>query len=206
MKSLINLIVGGAMIVTFLVFTGMIDKQELLNIFAGEVERGETVSNYVEEDFTEVFDIILGEMEVADTARTSFKRKRGLFACGEAFVINETRATIKYEVQSDSTLFYVDVDKMEYYVDPNLDVTYHEADKESNTYITESNCIKEKDIKLADVEKSKRIAERNFKKQIEKSEKLQDARARFLIIKEQVLDKLIDAGFKEVPPTEPLLN
>ncbi len=206
MKALINLVLGLAFIVTFMVFTGVIDKQELLNVIAGEVEMGETESRYTEEEFTEVFDVILGEMEVTDTSETSFKRKRGLFACGEAFVINETQATIKYEVQSDSTLFYVDVDKMEYYVSPDLAVSYHEADRITNTYIKESNCIKEKDIRLEDVEKSKRIADRNFKKQIEKSEKLKEAKARFLVIKEQVLDKLTEAGFTEVPPEERFLN
>lgn len=201
MKSLINLIGITAIIIIALMYTGMLNKDQLLDLVAGEIEMGETKNNYKEEDFINVFDVILGEMNVADTSKTEFKRTRGL-GCNSAYVVTENEATIKYEVKSSPDLFYVDVENKSYYVSPDLGVSYHEADKRTKTYIEESNCIKEKNIQPQDIERSKGIADRNFKKSIERSEKWKDAQARFIVVKEQLLDKLVDAGFKETPPTE----
>ena len=94
---------------------------------------------------------------------------------------------------------------MEYYVSPDLAVTYHEAEKSTKMDIEESSCIKKKNIKIDDIERSKQIANRNFKKAVEKSDKLIEAKARFEVIRENLLDKLVDAGFKEVPPREEVL-
>lgn len=201
MKSLINLIGITAIIIIALMYTGMLNKDQLLDLVAGEIEMGETKNTYTEEDFINVFDVILGEMNVADTSKTEFKRTRGL-GCNSAYVVTENEATIKYEVKSSPDLFYVDVENKSYYVSPDLGVSYHEADKRTKTYIEESNCIKEKNIQPQDIERSKGIADRNFKKSIERSEKWKDAQARFIVVKEQLLDKLVDAGFKETPPTE----
>lgn len=200
-----TLLVGGAMVIVFMMYTGMLDRDTLLNVFAGEVEMGETEHTYTEEEFVNVFDIIMGEMEVADTSKTEFKRSRGF--CDPAYVITETQSIVKYQVKSSPELFFVDVENKTYYVSPNLGVSYHEADKRTRTLIEESNCIKEKNIKPEDIERSKSIAERNFTKSIERSEKWKNAQARFIVIKEQLLDKLTDAGFTEIEPTtEPVLN
>lgn len=205
MKGLINLIIGGALIIIALIFTGMLDKDQLMDLLAGEIEMGETTTNYKEEDFINVFDVILGEMDVADTSRTEFNRSRGL-GCNSAYVVTETQATVKYEVKSSPDLFYVDVENKTYYVSEDLGVSYHEADRRQRTFVEESNCIKEKNIKPENIERSRGIAERNFKKSIEKSEKWKQAKARFLVVKSELLDKLVDAGFKEVEPTEEFLN
>lgn len=205
MKSIINLIIGAAVVVVLMMFTGMINKDQLLDLFAGEIEMGETKNSYKEEDFINVFDVILGEMDVADTSRTEFKRSRG-FGCESAYVVTETQATVKYEVKSSPDLFYVDVENKTYYVSDDLGVSYHEADTKRRTYVEESNCIKEKNLRPEDIERSKNIAERNFTKSIETSEKWQDAKARFVIVKTQLLDKLVDAGFDEEPPTEEFLD
>jgi hypothetical protein len=206
MRSLMTLIFGGAIVVIFLMFTGMLDKDGLLNILAGEVEMGETEHTYTEEEFVNVFDIIMGEMEVADTSKTEFKRSRG-FGCNAAYVVTETQSIVKYQVKSSPDLFFVDVENKTYYVSPNLGVSYHEADKRTRTFVEESNCIKEKNIRPEDIERSKNLAERNFTKSIDRSEKWKNAQARFVVIKEQLLDKLTDAGFAEVEPiAEPILN
>lgn len=205
MRSIVTLVIVGGIVIMGLMATGMLDKDQLLDIFAGGVEMGETTNKYTEADFINVFDVILGEMEVADTSRTEFKRTRGL-GCNAAYVVTETQSVIKYEVKSSPDLFYVDVENKTYYVSPNLGVTYHEADKRTRTFVEESNCIREKDIKPEDFERSKAIAERNFKKSIDKSKKWQDAKVRFDIIKTELLDKLSDAGFKETPPQEQFLN
>jgi hypothetical protein len=144
-------------------------------------------------------------MKVADTSRTEFKRTRG-FGCYSAYVVTETQATIKYEVKSSPDLFYVDVENKTYFVSDDLNVSYHEADKHTRTYVEESNCIKQKNLRPEDIERSKNIAERNFIKSIENSEKWKDAQARFIVIKTQLLDKLVDAGFNEVEPKEEFLN
>lgn len=206
MRSLITLIIGAALVVILLMFTGMLDRDGLLNLFAGEVEMGETEHSYTEEEFVNVFDIIMGEMEVADTSKTEFKRSRG-FGCNPAYVVTETQSIIKYQVKSSPDLFFVDVENKTYFVSPNLGVSYHEADKRTQTFIEESSCIKEKNIKKEDIERSKQIAERNFTKSIERSEKWRNAQARFILIKEQLLDKLSEAGFREIEPNvEPMLN
>lgn len=205
MRSLMTLIVGGAMVIVFMMYTGMLDRDGLLNVFAGEVEMGETEHSYTEAEFVNVFDIIMGEMEVSDTSKTEFKRSRGM--CDPAYVVTETQSIVKYQVKSSPELFFVDVEKKTYYVSSNLGVSYHEADKRTRTFIEESNCIKEKNIKPEDIERSKNLAERNFTKSIERSEKWKNAQARFVVIKEQLLDKLTDAGFAEVEPeVEPILN
>lgn len=201
MKSLVNLIIFGVIMVVGLMYTGMLNTDQLLDLLAGEIEMGETKNTYTEEDFINVFDVILGEMNVADTSKTEFKRTRGL-GCNSAYVVTETQAVIKYEVKSSPNLFYVDVENKSYYVDPNLGVSYHEADRSTKTRVDESNCIKEKNISQQDIERSKKIANRNFKKSVESSEKWKDAQARFIIVKEQLLDKLVDAGFEEIPPEE----
>lgn len=205
MRAIINLVIGIAIIVVLMIFTGMLNTDQLLDLFAGEIEMGETENSYTEEDFINVFDVILGEMKVADTSRTEFKRTRG-FGCNSAYVVTETQATVKYEVKSSPDLFYVDVENKTYYVSDDLGVSYHEADRRQRTYVEESNCIKEKNLRPEDIERSKNIAERNFTKSIETSEKWQDAKARFVIVKTQLLDKLVDAGFNEVPPTEEFLD
>lgn len=201
MRTIINLIIGGAIIVVLMMFTGMINKDQLLDLFAGEIEMGETKTSYKEEDFINVFDVILGEMNVADTSRTEFKRSRG-FGCESAYVVTETQATVKYEVKSSPDMFYVDVENKTYYVSDDLGVSYHEADRRQRTFVEESNCIKEKNLKPQDIERSKNIAERNFTKSIETSEKWQDAKGRFVIVKTNLLDKLVDAGFAETPLEE----
>lgn len=205
MKAIINLIIGVAIVIVLMIFTGMLNKDQLLDLFAGEIQMGETETSYKEEDFINVFDVILGEMKVADTSRTEFKRTRG-FGCNSAYVVTETQATVKYEVKSSPDLFYVDVENKTYYVSDDLGVSYHEADRRQRTYVEESNCIKEKNLRPEDIERSKNIAERNFIKSIETSEKWQDAKARFVVIKTQLLDKLVDAGFNEKPPTEEFLD
>lgn len=205
MRTIINLVIGIAIVVVLMMFTGMLNKDQLLDLFAGEIEMGETKNSYTEEDFINVFDVILGEMNVADTSRTEFKRTRG-FGCESAYVVTETQATVKYEVKSSPDLFYVDVENKTYYVDDNLGVSYHEADRRQRTYVEESNCIKEKNLRPQDIERSKNIAERNFKKSIETSKKWQDAKARFVVVKEELLDKLVDAGFTEVKPEEEFLD
>jgi hypothetical protein len=205
MKTIINLIVGGAIIIILLIATGMLDKDQLLDIFAGEVFMGDTESRYTEADFINVFDIIMGEMDVSDTSRTTFNRTRGI-GCNNAYVTTITHSTVKYQVQSSPELFYVDVEKKTYYVSPNLGVTYHEADRRTRTTVEESNCIKQKDIKPEDIERAKAIADRNFKKSIENSEKWKNAEARFAVIKTELLDKLSEAGFQEVPPSTEFLN
>ncbi len=205
MKAIINLIIGVAIVIVLMIFTGMLNKDQLLDLFAGEIQMGETETSYKEEDFINVFDVILGEMKVADTSRTEFKRTRG-FGCNSAYVVTETQATVKYEVKSSPDLFYVDVENKTYYVSDDLGVSYHEADRRQRTYVEESNCIKEKNLRPEDIERSKNIAERNFIKSIETSEKWQDAKARFVVVKTQLLDKLVDAGFNEKPPTEEFLD
>jgi hypothetical protein len=205
MKAIINLIIGVAIVIVLMIFTGMLNKDQLLDLFAGEIQMGETETSYKEEDFINVFDVILGEMKVADTSRTEFKRTRG-FGCNSAYVVTETQATVKYEVKSSPDLFYVDVENKTYYVSDDLGVSYHEADRRQRTYVEASNCIKEKNLRPEDIERSKNIAERNFIKSIETSEKWQDAKARFVVVKTQLLDKLVDAGFNEKPPTEEFLD
>ena len=205
MKAIINLIIGVAIVIVLMIFTGMLNKDQLLDLFAGEIEMGETETSYKEEDFINVFDVILGEMKVADTSRTEFKRTRG-FGCNSAYVVTETQATVKYEVKSSPDLFYVDVENKTYYVSDDLGVSYHEADRRQWTYVEDSNCIKEKNLRPEDIERSRNIAERNFIKSIETSEKWQDAKARFVVVKTQLLDKLVDAGFNEKPPTEEFLD
>ena len=205
MKAIINLIIGVAIVIVLMIFTGMLNKDQLLDLYAGEIEMGETETSYKEEDFINVFDVILGEMKVADTSRTEFKRTRG-FGCNSAYVVTETQATVKYEVKSSPDLFYVDVENKTYYVSDDLGVSYHEADRRQWTYVEDSNCIKEKNLRPEDIERSRNIAERNFIKSIETSEKWQDAKARFVVVKTQLLDKLVDAGFNEKPPTEEFLD
>lgn len=201
-----TLVVGAAMVIVFMMYTGMLDRDSLLNVFAGEVEMGETEHAYTEAEFVNVFDIIMGEMEVSDTSKTEFKRARG-FGCNAAYVVTETQSVVKYQVKSSPDMFFVDVENKTYYVSPNLGVSYHEADKRTRTFIEESNCIKEKNIKPEDIDRSKTLAERNFTKSIERSDKWKNAQARFVVIKEQLLDKLTDAGFTEVGPSvEPILN
>ena len=204
-KTIVNLIIGIAIVIILMMFTGVLNKEQLLDLFAGEIKMGETKTTYKEEDFINVFDVILGEMKVADTSRTEFKRTRG-FGCNSAYVVTETQATIKYEVKSSPDLFYVDVENKTYFVSDDLNVSYHEADKHTRTYVEESNCIKQKNLRPEDIERSKNIAERNFIKSIENSEKWKDAQARFIVIKTQLLDKLVDAGFNEVEPKEEFLN
>ena len=139
MRSLVTLVIFGAVVVMGLMATGMLDQNQLLDIFAGEVEMGETTTKYTEADFVNVFDVILGEMDVTDTSRTKFERTRSLGACDAAFVVTETRAIVKYEVKSSPNVFYVDMEKKEYYVSPDLGVSYHEADRRTRTFIEESN-------------------------------------------------------------------
>lgn len=205
-RSLVMLVIFGAVVIMGLMATGMLDQNQLLDIFAGEVEMGETTNKYTEADFINVFDVILGEMEVFDTSRTKFERTRSLGTCDAAFVVTKTQAIVKYEVKSSPDVFYVDMEKKEYYVSPNLGVSYHEANRQNRTSVEESNCIQTQDIKTKDIDRAKNIADRNFKKSIEKSEKWKDANARFILIRRELLDKLVDAGFEETPPEEEFLN
>ncbi|NJN77326.1 MAG: hypothetical protein HC803_02535, partial [Saprospiraceae bacterium] len=110
MRSIVSLIIFGAVIIIGLMATGMLDKDQLLDILAGEVEMGETTNKYKEEDFINVFDVILGEMNVSDTSKTEFKRTRSMGTCDEAYVVTESQAIVKYEVKSSPDLFYVDVE------------------------------------------------------------------------------------------------
>lgn len=198
LTSLTNLIMFAGAIVVFLVVTGHVTKEELMDLFAGSVQIGETVQKFDEGEFMAKFDVIVGEVEVNDTSSTEFKRSSAW--CEKAYVITTTHATIKYEVESDSNFFQIDHEAKTYFISPTLGVGFHEADKESNTEIQESNCVKERHIGQEGVKEAQRLATENFKNAILSSDKILQAQIEFKMIKDELIKSLQEAGFKEQKP------
>lgn len=204
MKSIINtlLFLGG--IVLILAWLGLIDTDQILDMLAGEVTVGETEQIFDESEFMKRFDMIVGEVEVNDTSRTAIERNSAF--CQKGYVVTTTHAMIKYEVQTTEDLFYIDGEKKEYYISPDLGVNYIDAGKETATAIIESNCIKERHITPQMIENAKQLAAKNFNNAVESSDKIIEARAEFERIKQTLIDDFENAGFTSVPPENRLLN
>lgn len=198
MKSLFNLLILICLMVAGMVYMGIISVEELKDMFLGEVTMGETVQHYSEEDFRQVFDFIIGEVEVQDTSRTAFERSNPL--CNKAWVVHSTDALIKYEVKTTKDLFYVNTDSMTYFISDALGVTYYEAQRSNNMNIKESNCVSKKDITHDDIQRCKDIAETNFLNAVHTSDKIVEAETQFETVKRELISGLIKMGFQEVPP------
>lgn len=181
-----------------LMYLGYLTPDDLKNVVLGEVTMGDTEQIYTEEDFRHVFDLIVGEVEVADTSSTAFERSNPL--CDKAYVMHTTDALIKYEVKTTPKLFNVDVDNMTYYISDALGVTFYEADRENATIIKESNCVKANDISKTDLKRTQKIAETNFKNAVQASDKIVEANTRFRMVKNELVKSLQELNFAEQVP------
>ncbi len=204
MKTLANIAMMIALAVMGLMYLGYLTPDDLKNVVLGEVTMGDTEQVYTEEDFRHVFDLIVGEVEVTDTSSTAFERSNPL--CDKAYVMHTTDALIKYEVKTTPELFYVDVDNMTYYISDALGVTFHEADRENATIIKESNCVKANDISKADLKRTQKIAETNFRNAVQASDKIVEANARFRMVKKELIKSLQELNFVEQVPENVFKN
>lgn len=204
MKALANLVMLIALFVMGMMYMGYLSPDDLKNIVLGEVKMGDTEHIYTEEDFRQVFDLIVGEVEVNDTSRTAFERPSPF--CDKAFVIHTTNAFIKYEVKTTDDLFYVDVDSMTYYISDRLGVTYHEADRKNATIIKESNCVKAADISKNDLKRTEKIARTNFKNAVEASDKIIEANRHFIVVKNNLIEQFQQLGFRKMNREEVFLD
>jgi len=152
MKALTNIILIVALLLGGMIYLGYISVDQLKDLVLGEVTMGETKHKYTEADFKQVFDLIVGEVEVTDTSSTAFERNNPL--CDKAYVLHTADALLKYEVKTTDDLFFVDVDNMTYFISDKLGVTYYETNRNNQMAIKESNCIKARDIKSTDILKN----------------------------------------------------
>jgi len=203
MKSIINTLLLIAAIFIGLILTGVITEDQLLDMF-GEVEEGETVQSYEEGEFKKAFDFIVGKVEVNDTSRTEFDRK--IVLCEPGYVVHTTFAEMQYQVLTDSSTLYVNADKKEYYISPDLGITLTETSTQRNFYIEESNCIKKRNITPDNINSTKRKAEAAFRKAINNSPKIIQAHKEFQVRKQQLVQQFEDAGYTEVIPPSPTPN
>ena len=193
-----NILLVIALVVGAAIYLDYISVDDLKNVVLGEVTMGETEHTYTEADFKHVFDIIVGEVEVTDTSSTAFERRNPL--CDKAYVIHTTDALLKYEVKTTDDLFFVDVDNMTYFISDKLGVTYYETDRRNQTAIKESNCIKANNIKPADINRTREIAEADFQNAIASSDKIIEANRSFDMIKRQLIRDFQELGFQEIIP------
>jgi hypothetical protein len=200
MRLIVNLILIIGAVVFILVAMGFISTDELLDMF-GEVQMGDTEQIYDEGEFQKRFDLIVGSVEVNDTSTTPFDRKIAL--CKAANVKQITNVHIEYRVNTTPQTFYLDVKKKEFYISPDLGVTYSETNRNRTTVVEESNCVKKRDITVDDLETTKRRADAALKKAIENSEKIVAAKAEFEMVKSKLVAEFNEAGFIEVLPPTP---
>jgi len=198
MKALTNLVLIVALLVGGAIYMGYISVDDLKDIVLGEVTMGETKHKYTEADFKQVFDLIVGEVEVTDTSSTAFERSNPL--CDKAYVMHTADAVLKYEVKTTDDLFFVDVDNMTYFISDKLGVTYYETNRNNQMAIKESNCIKARDIKSTDIDRSREIAEADFRDAVAASDKIIDANRRFDMIKNRLITDFEGLGFRETIP------
>ena len=198
MKALTNLILIIVLIVGGAIYLGYLSVDDLKNVVLGEVTMGETKHKYTEADFKQVFDLIVGEVEVTDTSSTAFERSNPL--CDKAYVIHTADAILKYEVKTTDDLFLVDVDNMTYFISDKLGVTYYETNRNNQMAIKESNCIKAGDIKPTDVDRTRQIAEADFRDAVASSDKIVDANRRFEMVKRELISSFEKLGFRQIVP------
>lgn len=199
MKSIINTILIIAAVFVGLVLTGVISEDELLDML-GEVKEGETTQIFNEGEFKKAFDLIVGKVQVNDTSRTKFDRN--VVICEPGYVVHTTDAEIQYQVLTNNQTYYVNSDKKEYYISPDLGVTYVETSKQQDMYIEESNCIKKRNITPDNINSTRRKAEAAFKKAIENSPKIIEAHKEFEVVKARIIKQFEEAGFVEVLPPD----
>ena len=202
MKSIINMLLLIAAVFIVLVLTGVVSQDDLLDFF-GEVTEGETTQNYNEGEFEKAFDMIVGRVEVTDTSRTEYKRD--IIWCEPGYVTYATKVTIEYQVLTSPETYYFDGKLKEFYISPDLDVTYVEVDRQTKMDVEESNCIKKRNLTPDDINSSKRKAEAALKKAIDNSDKMKNARTEFEGIKARLIRQFEDAGFAEVLPPEDII-
>lgn len=200
MKSIVNLILIGGLVVFVLVAMGFITTDELLDMF-GEVQMGDTEQIYDEGEFQKRFDLIVGSVEVNDTSITPFDRQ--IMLCEPGYVKQITNVHIEYRVNTTPQTFYLDVKKKEFYISPDLGVTYSETNRNRSTVVEESNCVKKRDISVDYLETTKRRADAALRKAIENSEKIIAAKAEFEMVKSKLVAEFEEANFIEVLPPEP---
>lgn len=203
MQSIINTLLFIVAIFIVLVLTGIISQDELLDML-GEVQEGKTEQIYEEGKFRKAFDLIIGDVEIYDTSRTEFKRD--IVFCKAGYVIHTTKATIQYQVQTTPETFYLDAKKKEYYIAPELGVTYMETGKQTDMSVEESNCVKRRNISIDEVNSTKRKAEAALKKAIENSDKMKSAYNRFEEVKAGLIKQFEEAGFMEALPPNVIQN
>ena len=200
MKSIVNLVLIGGLVVFVLVAMGFITTDEILDMF-GEVQMGDTEQIYDEGEFQKRFDLIVGSVEVNDTSTTPFDRQ--IMLCEPGYVKQITNVHIEYRVNTTPETFYLDVKKKEFYISPDLGVTYSETNRNRSTVVEESNCVKKRDITVDDLETTKRRADAALRKAIENSEKIIAAKAEFELVKTKLVTEFEEANFIEVLPPEP---
>ena len=200
MKSIINTLLLIAAIFIGLILTGVITEDQILDML-GEVEEGETTQIYDEGEFKKAFDLIVGKVEVNDTSRTKFDRKVAI--CEPGYVVHTTFAEIQYQVLTDSSTYYVDAKKKEYYISPDLGITLTETSTRRDFFIEESNCIKKRNITPDNINSTKRKAEAAFNKAINNSPKIIQAHKEFQAIKTKLVQQFEEAGYIEVMPPKP---
>ena len=198
MKTLTNLILIVVLLLGGAIYLGYVSVDDLKNMVLGEVTMGETKHKYTEADFKQVFDLIVGEVEVTDTSSTAFERSNPL--CDKAYVIHTADAVLKYEVKTTDDLFLVDVDNMTYFISDKLGVTYYETNRNNQMAIKESNCIKAGDIKSGDVDRTRQIAEADFRDAVASSDKIVDANRRFEMVKRELISSFDKLGFRQIVP------
>lgn len=202
MKSILNMLLLVAAVIFVLVAMGVISQDDILDML-GDVELGETEQIYDEGEFKKRFDIIVGEVEVNDTSITPVKRNISwdiANICKEASIKHVTNVMVKYQVKTDSTNFYLDVKKKEFYISPDLGVTYDRSNPSSQMIIKGSNCVREKDITPDDIDVTRRRADAALEKAIQNSDKIKNAIAEFESIKSKLVADFEEAGFIEVLP------
>ena len=198
MKALTNLILIVVLLLGGAIYLGYLSVDDLKNIVLGEVTMGETKHKYTEADFKQVFDLIVGEVEVTDTSSTAFERSNPL--CDKAYVVHTADAVLKYEVKTTDDLFLVDVDNMTYFISDKLGVTYYETNRNNQMAIKESNCIKVGDIKPGDVDRTRQIAEADFRDAVASSDKIVDANRRFEMVKRELISSFEKLNFRQIVP------
>jgi len=198
MKALTNLILIVVLLLGGAIYLGYLSVDDLKNIVLGEVTMGETKHKYTEADFKQVFDLIVGEVEVTDTSSTAFERSNPL--CDKAYVVHTADAVLKYEVKTTDDLFLVDVDNMTYFISDKLGVTYYETNRNNQMAIKESNCIKAGDIKPGDVDRTRQIAEADFRDAVASSDKIVDANRRFEMVKRELISSFEKLNFRQIVP------